>query len=55
MYDIQPSSLTDDEFMRLCRGILILETLPVEYQEALFTRFVKLLDKLDALTEQQTP
>ena len=55
MYDIQPASLTDDVFMRLCRGILILETLPVEYQEALLTRFVKLLDKLDALTEQQTP
>jgi hypothetical protein len=55
MYDIQPSSLTDDEFMRLCRGILVLEALPVGYQEALIVRFEKLLDKIDALTEQQTP
>jgi len=52
MYNIRPSSLTDDEFLRMCQSILVLEELPVEYQQALVDRFEKLLDKIDALTEQ---
>ena len=52
MYNIRPSSLTDDEFLRLCQSILVIEKLPVEYQQALVDRFKKLLDKIDELTEQ---
>jgi hypothetical protein len=54
MYNIRPSSLTDDEFLRMCQGILVLSELPREYQQALADRFEKLLNTIDDLKLELT-
>jgi len=50
MYDIQPTSLTDEELFRTCIQILITNELPKSYQEELLKRYEK---ALDALAEKQ--
>jgi len=54
MYEIQPTSLTDDELLRTCQNVLSGETLPLMYQKELVRRFERLLNTIDDLKLELT-
>jgi len=54
MYEIQPTSLTDDELLRMCQNVLSGETLPLMYQKELVRRFERLLNTIDDLKIELT-
>lgn len=54
MYEIQHTSLSDDELLRAARSYFLKQgVLSLQYQEALMNRFEKILDKLDDLKAAQ--